>query len=316
MNRTNFARLQSLICGILPLIAIAALPAAAPGKEPRPKCATFVAEETAIPVLSDIPYIGQFFKNVKHIPVQGCEPLGVDFEFEICPDCPVPLNISSAACTQSARAQRLAVRRASHQQTAAPCCEEACSENAHCCKNEACCGEDCAEGSPCCRASCETAERRGLSWERIVELTASNAALEASLEAQTAFHEEKAEMMESLAEMAIEKAKLEVQVETLTQQSQITKEMLALISENARLKVQAQLAETKLTVVHEMAKLAMENEQLKLALQKRHAPGQLADDVQYFPPGPEFKASRTAPAKKATFHEVEPSERHYDAVER
>jgi hypothetical protein len=316
MNRTKFARLQTLICGILPLIAIAALPAAAPGKEPGPKCATFVAEETAIPVLSDIPYFGQFFKSVKHTPVQDFERIGVDFEFEICPDCPVPLNISSAACTQSAQAQRFAARRASHQQTAAPCCEEACCENAHCCKNEACCGEDCAEGSSCCRASCETAEHRGLSWERIVKLTAKNAALEASLDALSEFHEEKSEMMESLAEMAIEKARLEVQVETLTQQSQATKEMLALISENARLKAQAQLAETKLTVVHEMAKLAMENEQLKLALQKRHTPGQLADDVQYFPPGPEFKPSRTAPAKKASFHEVQPAERPSDPLER
>jgi hypothetical protein len=314
MNRTKFARLQTVICGILPLIAFAALPAAAPGKEPRPKCATCVAEETAIPVLCDIPYIGQLFKSVKHIPVQGCQPVGVDFEFEICPDCPVPLNISSAACTQSAGSHLFAVRRTSHQQTAAPCCEKACCENAHCCENG--CGEDCAEGSACCRASCETAEHRGLSWERIVELTAKNAALEASLEAQSEFHQEKSEMMESLAEMAIEKAKLEVQVETLAQQSQITKEMLALISENARLKVQAQLAETKLTVVHEMAKLAMENEQLKLALQKRHTPAQMADDVQYLPPSPEFKPSRTAPAKKASFHEVQPTERPSDPLER
>lgn len=314
MNRTKFARLQTVICGILPLITIAALPATAPGKEPRPKCATFVAEETAIPVLSDIPYFGQFFKSVKHIPVQGCEPLAVDFEFEICPDCQVPLGISSATCTQSAGSQLFAVRRASHQQTAAPCCEKACCENARCCENG--CGEDCAEASSCGRVSCETAERRGLSWERIVELTASNAALEASLEAQTALHEEKSEMMESLAEMAIEKAKLEVQVETLAQQSQITKEMLALISENARLKVQAQMAEAKLTIVHEMAKLTMENEQLKLALQKRQSPGQLTDDVQYLPPSPEFKPSRSAPAKKASFHEVQPTDRPSDPVER
>jgi hypothetical protein len=315
MNRTKFAGLQTVICGILPLIAIAALPAPAPGKEPGPKCATLVAEETAIPVLSDIPFIGQLFKSIKHTPVQGCEPIAVDFAFEICPDCPVPLGISSAPCTQSAGSQVFAVRRTSHQQIAAPCCEKACCENAQCCKNEACCGEDCAEVPPCCRASCETAEHRGLSWERIVKLTAKNAALEASLEAQSAFHEEKSEMMESLAEMAIEKAKLEVQVETLAQQSQITKEMLSLISENARLKVQAQLAETKLTVVHEMAKLAMENEQLKLALQRRHTPGQLADDVQYLPPLPEAKPSRIAPAKKASFHEVQPTERP-DPLER
>jgi hypothetical protein len=305
MNRTKFARLQPLICGILPLIAIAALPAAAPGKEPGPKCATFVAEETAIPLLSDIPYIGRLFKTVKHVAVpQSCEPLAVDFEFEICqdgaPTC--GLSRSATACTQSAGAQLFAVRRTGHQNVAATCA--------------ACCGEDCAEDSFCCRASCETVARGGLSWERIVELSATNAALEASLEAQSAFHKEKSEMLESLAEMAIEKAKLEVQVETLAQQSQITKEMLALISENARLKVQAQMAEAKLTVVHEMAKLAMENEQLKLALQKRHTPGQLADDVQYLSPSPEVKANRPTPAKRASFHEAEPAERHHDAVER
>ena len=310
MHKAKNNRFQATIWTILLLAAAASTAVRAAEPPACPKCST---AERGIPILSRIPYVNRLFKNVgpaqdAKVSPQDFERIGVDFEFEICPDCPVPLNISSAACTQSAGSQLLAVRRASHQQAPAPCCEKACCENG--------CGEDCAEGSPCCRASCETAERRGLSWERIVELTAKNAALEASLEAQTAFHEEKSEMMESLAEMAIEKAKLEVQVETLTQQSQITKEMLALISENARLKVQAQMAETKLTVVHEMAKLAMENEQLKLALQKRHTPGQLADDVQYLPPSPEFKPSRTAPAKKASFHEVQPSERHSDAVER
>ena len=309
MNKAKNDRFQAMIWAILFLAATT--PTAVRAAEPPacPKCST---AEKGIPFLSRIPYVSRLFKNVNA--PQDFERIGVDFEFEICPDCPVPLGISSAACTQSAGAQLFAVRRTSHQQTAAPCCEKACCESAHCCENG--CGEDCAEGSPCCRASCETAEHRGLSWERIVKLTAKNAALEASLEAQSAFHEEKSEMMESLAEMAIEKAKLEVQVETLAQQSQITKEMLALISENARLKAQAQLAETKLTVVHEKAKLAMENEQLKLALQKRHASGQLADDVQYLPPSPEFKPSRTAPAKKASFHEVQPTERPSDPLER
>jgi len=310
MNTAKNDRFQAMIWAIL-LLAVAATSSAVRAAEP-PACLKCSTAEKGIPFLSRIPYVSRLFMNVNA--PQDFERIGVDFEFEICPDCPVPLGISSAACTQSAGAQLFAVRRTSHQQTAAPCCEKACCESAHCCENG--CGEDCAEGSPCCRASCETAEHRGLSWERIVKLTAKNAALEASLEAQSAFHEEKSEMMESLAEMAIEKAKLEVQVETLAQQSQITKEMLALISENARLKAQAQLAETKLTVVHEMAKLAMENEQLKLALQKRHASGQLADDVQYLPPSPEFKPSRTAPAKKASFHEVQPTERPSDPLER
>src|SRR5436309_9972152 len=96
MNRTKFARLHTLICGVLPLLAIAALPAALPGKEPRPKCAATcaapcVAEEIAIPVLSDIPYLGRLFKTVRYVAApQGNEPLAVDFDFEICPDCPQP----------------------------------------------------------------------------------------------------------------------------------------------------------------------------------------------------------------------------------
>ncbi|MGI8979462.1 MAG: hypothetical protein ACR2FY_09565 [Pirellulaceae bacterium] len=258
-------RFLATIWGIL-LLAAALTPIAVRGEDPAPACPKCSTVERGIPVFDKIPFVSRLFKKVGACEsqtgaAQNFERIGIDFDFEVCPDCPVPLGISSAACTQNAGVQLFAVRRAAHQHLAAACCE-----------TEKCCGKDCEESlacckDACCQSACETAKRSGLSWELIVELTATNAALEASLEAQTAFHEEKSELMESFVEIAIEKAKLEAQVETLHQQAHLTKEMLALISENARLKAQVESAETKLAIVHEMTKLAIENQQLKLALQ-------------------------------------------------
>lgn len=323
MTTAKNDRFLATIWGIL-LLAVAAAPIAVRGEDPAPVCPKCSTAERGIPVFDKIPFVSRLFKKVgagenQTGAAQNFERIGVDFEFEVCPDCPVPFGISSAASSaafpQTAGAQLFAVRRAAHQHGAAACCE-----------TEKCCGKDCEESSACCQdacfkdacceLACEMAERSGLSWERIIELTAANAALEASLEAQTAFHEEKSEMLDSFVAILMEKAKLEAQVETHAKQSELTKELLPLISENARLKAQVASAEAQMAIVHEMAKLAMENEQLKLALRKHLGSGALADDVQYFPAGPEAKASRTVPAKKATFHEVVPSERNHDAVER
>lgn len=264
MTTAKNIRFQAMILGVL-LLAAAATPSAVRGEEPPPACPKCSTAERGIPILSKIPGIARLFKNVgvdrkQECCPQDCERIGIDFEFEVCQDCPVPSGISSAACTQSAGAQLFAVRRAAHAQEAAachepgPCCGKECADASTCCQNA------------CCRSDCEMAERSGLSWERIVELSAANAALEATLEAQAEYQEEKSEMMDSFFEIVMEKARLEAQVEAHAKQAELTKELLALVSENARLKAHAEMAEAKLSLVHEMAKLAMENQQLRLAL--------------------------------------------------
>ena len=296
MNLTKTGRFHAVIGGALLLAAAAVSPFPARGEEPPPDCPQCNAAERAIPFWSKIPYVSRLFKNVGQ---QEFERIGVDFDIEVCQACPTTTPL-------------FMVRRTAHGQIAAPCCE-----------NEPCCGKDYEESSACCRASCETAKHGGPSWEQIVELTAENAALEATLEAQTAFHKEKSELFEMFAEVSMEKAKLEAKVESQAQHIELTKEMLTLVSENARLKAQVEMAEAKVALVHEMAKLALENEQLKLALKSRSGSGQLADDAQpadknaaqYLHPSPEAKPSRAGPAKKASFHDADPSPRRPAALE-
>ncbi|MBC7853185.1 MAG: hypothetical protein IAF94_07095 [Pirellulaceae bacterium] len=264
MTTTKNVRFQTTIWGIL-LLAAAATPIAVLGEDIAPVCPKCSTVQRGIPILSKIPFVSRLFKNVgadedQTVAPQDFERIGIDFDFEVCPDCPAPIGISSAARSQNAGALLFAVRRAAHAQEAAACREPG-----------PCCGKECVDVSTCCQdaccpAGCEMAERSGLSWERIVELTATNAALEATLEAQAEFQEEKSEMMDSFVAILMEKAKLEAQVETHAKQAELTKELLALVSENARLKAQAEMAEAKLALVHEMAKLAIENQNLKVAL--------------------------------------------------
>jgi hypothetical protein len=176
-----------------------------------------------------------------------------------------------------------------------------------CGNDEPCCGKECEEASACCENTCEIIceedECQGLSWERVIGLTAKSAALEAVMEAREAFDAEKSELIESLAMSMVEKAKLEGKVEALAQQAELTKEMLTLVAENARLKAQAEMAEVKISMLQEMAKLAKENEQLKLSARSRSVPAQWNEDVEYLPPGPVTKPTRATHSKKA--HSVE-----------
>ena len=293
MNMTKTRRFQVVLWGFVLLAAAAVSPSSARGDEP-PACLKCNVTERGIPFLSKIPYVSRLFK--KTAAAEELERIGVDFDIDVCQDCP-------GVCQPSARPRLIVFRHTAHGEIAAECCE-----------NEPCCGKDCEEASACCRASCETA-KSGLSWERVVELTAKNAALEAMLEAQDSFQEEKSDLVETLTEALVEKARLEAKVESQAQHIELTKEMLTLVSENARLKAQVEMAEVKVALVHELAKLALENEQLKLALQTRHNRGQLADEGQILPPASEAKSSRAAPARKASYHDADPQPRRPAALE-
>src|SRR5690349_4648090 len=111
------------------ILAAAALPGAARAEGPAcpsPKCA---AEEIAVPLLSDIPFVGRLFKTMRYVAIpQEGETLGIDFDFEICQDCPD--NCPAGVC-QAPRTQLVIVRGAEHAQAAAACCEAA-----RCCGKE------------------------------------------------------------------------------------------------------------------------------------------------------------------------------------
>lgn len=316
MYTTKSLRLLPVTFGVLAIIATAALPGTTRAKEPKPPgacaaptCATctaptrttrtLVAEEHSVPFLSQIPYLGRLFKNVGYKEV---ERIGVDFDFDVqvCPDCPQACkpDASAGVCQSSGGPKLFVIRKTAGGQMTATCSSE-----------EPCCGKECALASPCCDTEdceiiCEEDECDGLSWERIIELTAKNAALEAVLEAREAFDEEKSDLIESLAMSMVEKAKLEGKVETQAAHAELTKEMLALATENGRLKAQVEMAEAKLALVQEMAKLAVENEQLNLAIKSRSGSSHLADDVQFLPPAPQRKPVHTAPTR-AQFEETE-----------
>ncbi|MFN0019173.1 MAG: hypothetical protein ACKVP0_12995 [Pirellulaceae bacterium] len=302
MNMTKTLRLLPVAFGVLAIIAAAAFPTTGRAEDPSPKCRACVAQGKAVPVLSQIPYLGRLFKNTTH---QEVEQIGVDFDFDIdiCSDCPqaCKAGVAAGVCQSTVRPQLFVIRKTASGQTIATCSND-----------EPCCGKECAVAAPCCENTCEIIceedECEGLSWERIVELTAKSAALEAVLDAREAFDAEKSGLIETLAMSMVEKAKLEGKVEALAQQAELTKELLTLVAENSRLKAQAEAAESKLALVHEMAKLAIENEQLKLAARSRPVPAQYSNDVEYLPPSPHIhQPVQSAPSKKASFQDVEPS---------
>jgi hypothetical protein len=303
MTKTQNGRFLAALCGGLLLAGAAWLPGAVCGDEPPANCPKCSAVEKGIPVLSKLPYVNRLFKNVTATKYQECQDvarIGVDFDVEACQECPPPAPAASKAGPIVAR--WFVVEGGNKSACQATICESDCGSDD--CQTLASKVKGYCEVAPCCDSACRKAAA-GSSWERIIDLTARNAALEASLEAQTAFQKEKSDLFEMLAEMAAHKAKLETQVEALAQQNQVTKEMLTLMTENARLKAQVEGAEAKLAIVHEMAKLAMENEQLKLALQKRQNHGLISGDVQYFPPSPETRSSPVVPTR-ATLEDSDP----------
>lgn len=295
----NGERFQAVLWGVLLLAGSFALPGEARSGEPQPACPKCSAVERGVPVLDKIPFVARLFKNAgtsqdrKCAPPQELERIGIDFDVEVCQDCPAEcvFDSVSGACPQNALPQILVMRHMVHGKLASPCCEDDRCEDDRC---EEGCGEDCEEASACCRAANESA-KHGLSWERIVELTAQNAALEASLEAQSAFHEEKSELTDSFVEILMENARLQAQVETQAKQAGLTKEVLELVSENAKLKAQAELAEERLALVQQMAKLAVENEHLKVALQLANGKGRPSTTVD---PVEENQTSNRASATK------------------
>ncbi len=301
MTTTKNDQFQVTIWTIL-LLAATAMPSVVRGDEPSPDCLKCGTAERSVSLLSKIPYLSRFFKiavaedDRAGLP-QDFERIGVDFDFEVCPNCPVACK--AGVCQSTVRPQLLVIRKTASGQAVSTCGNE-----------EPCCGKECQAAAACCEKGCEIIceeeECEGPSWERIIELTAKNAALEAVLEARESFTKEKTQFLEMLAELSMEKVALEGKVAAMAQQAEFTKEMLTLVAENARLKAQAEMAEVKLSMLHEMAKLAKENEQLRLSTRSRSLPAQWSEDVEYLPAGPHTQQPvRSAPPKRASYQEVE-----------
>ncbi|HUE72517.1 MAG TPA: hypothetical protein VMP01_16655 [Pirellulaceae bacterium] len=258
-------------------ILAAALMTAKPagGEEPCPRRELRIeVKASGVPMLDKIPYVGRLFKNsaVKPACDETVERIGVDFDFlpgqvirfhgpldvcpEVCPVCPVAASKDAVKCAG---------------ESCEACPAKVVATAAKCCEKSAC---GCA-GGKCCAAK-DIVSKGELSelWEHIAELTAENAAMEATLESQEAILEAtleghgavleaKGEMFESVAELMVEKAKLEAKLEMVEHRDAMLKEMVELHAENARLKAQAELAVQKEELLKAQLTTVLENERLK-----------------------------------------------------
>lgn len=202
------------------------------GEEPCERCELrFEVKATGVPWLDRIPYVSRLFKNSAAEP--GCgedfERIGVDFE--AVPGRVFEIEGLSGVC---------------------PACFK-CSEDSKCCSEGKCCAAECqvAKGEP------------SELWEHLAELTAENAAMEATLEAHEALLDAKEKMFETLAGVLVEKAKLEAKLEMVEHRDAMLKEMVELHAENAKLKAQAELAQQKEELLQGQLATVLENERLK-----------------------------------------------------
>lgn len=250
----------------LAIVATALLAAkGARSEEPKERCELrFEVKATGVPLLSKIPYVSRLFKNTeaKADCAAEVERIGIDFDLDgvsgqviefhgplgVCPE-------TSAVCPLSA------VQAAVAKCASGTCPADAGVAAAKCCAEVKCCSEGkCQCSAECCQlAKDEKAEL----WEHVAELTAENAALEATLEGHEALLEAKGEMFESLAALMVEKAKLEAKLEMVEHRDSMLKEMVELQAENAKLKAQAELAVQKEELLKAQLVTVLENERLK-----------------------------------------------------
>jgi hypothetical protein len=253
------------------IAAIVSIQAAVYGEEPKCNCPLQdTLRDTAFPILGDLPFIGPAFgKNVR-------------VRIEVTPRGEGEPQANGVA--EHATARQLIVER---RVDSCPCTAQGCTlpgmlpvvkEFARCNCPCACSGATKAASAKCCteeccevKASAETAISHEpstcpchASWERMLEVVAEKAALEAALEAQGEILEAKTEMFESLAGLMMEKAKLEAKLELQEEKSELTKHVQELTAENAKLKAHAELARQREEMLHKNLQVALENEKLKL----------------------------------------------------
>lgn len=253
--------------------------------EPKCQCpASAAVHEVGVPLLSKVPYLSRLFKNVggkvhHGIAVPDCpqqcadavEHIGIDFEFAVDGQTGVlqicPVDGPATACQTGACQVGTCQANGCKVACEAQACQLAVSKvaiQAAACK---CAGDCCPEGQCCCATqatSHQAGTREAHLWEKIVELSAGQAAAEAAFEVQSDSLERSSELFEALAEAHVEKAKLEARLEALAETNKIAEQLLELAAENTRLKAQVELAQAKAEVMQATVEMTVENERLKM----------------------------------------------------
>jgi hypothetical protein len=280
------------------VVGVLAIAAAAVAEEPKCQCpATAASHKVGVPILSKVPYISRLFKNVGiatppcangecasgQCPVnvnETIEWIGVDFDFCVdskdapCQACPV----GKLAVCDAAGCKAIAV-------AAKACGSECCA-----CKTCACEEKVAVAACPFAKTVKNSTAKTDALWEKIVELSAGQAAAEAALAGHKESLESSAGMLEVLAEVHAEKARLEAKLEAREEHDQLTAQMLELATENIRLKAQVELAQAKAEVMEHTVEITVENERLKMRLAEvEKQPGERATRT----------AARTKAEKKA-----------------
>jgi hypothetical protein len=281
----------TVVVGVLAIAAIAV------AEEPKCQCpVAATAHEVGVPILSNVPYINRLFKNVgiattpcasgecavaghcdqaKCVEANGAvgkcesgkcpavttqvfERIGIDFDVvadaKQCEGgaCPIGKLVACDVAT-GCKAIAVAAKAGGSQSCGSECCG---------CKTCAC--EEKVAASACPFA--KTVAKTDALWEKIVELSAGQAAAEAALEVQEDTLDRTAEMLEALAEVHAEKARLEAKLELQEGQTELLGKLAEMAAENAQLKAQVELAEAKAKVMEHTVEITVENERLKMRL--------------------------------------------------
>lgn len=276
------SRAWTVVVGMLAVAAVAV------AEEPKCQCpATREAREVGVPVPTQFPFLfGPLFKNVgiRTAPcvtsesaaagpcaVTNCTPakcadgncpaitthvferIGVDFD----------IALDGRGCEgEACSIGKLTVCDAAKECKAIAVAAKACGSECCGCQTCACAEKVAASACPFAK----TVAKTDALWEKIVELSAGQAAAEAALEVQQDTLDRTAEMLEALAEVHAEKARLEAKLELQAGQTEMLGKLAEMAAENAQLKAQVELAEAKAKVMEHTVEITVENERLKMRL--------------------------------------------------
>jgi hypothetical protein len=243
----------------------------------EPKCATCPSAAGACHDdvwLARLPMVGRLFKNVQACEGAACsadafERIGIGFDFEFCPPPPgfaQVLQFSGLACPCENCACCPCGGRLNAAASAGKCDAEHC--NIAACSEANCGCENCPARHTVKHVDHLIAHAHPIGelaklFEKIAELSAEKAAAEAALEAREEAHEQFAELLESMIELATENAALEAKLAAQEEHTKLAEKLIELASENARLKAQVELADARHELLRESLEVAVENERLK-----------------------------------------------------
>ncbi len=270
MRKTVTKGLFCTACGCLLLAA-----ATAGGQEPQPPGRRVECQiDLQWPIAGNLSYLKEVLEQIgkSHEQQAACQAAAASGKVLIVPDfaapclpgaCPPNSCPSGAPCAVSecCKCCPAACR-------AASCCAQGTCQvaaRAGCACGDCACGQ-CQCGDCPCRPAVHTAGKcqRDRFWERLVEISAEKAALEAALEAHTSFAEERNDMFSTLAELMTENAKYAAKNELQADRDELVNQLHEVTAQNALLKASAELADARSKLVRESLELTLQNERLQL----------------------------------------------------